>query len=322
MKSYPLDIINLLLPTVISPTSIAFNSEKHSIIDYMGRNLTISVSKGEGYLDSEDFEDNSSSKFVKTIKTPNDDPDDRLNELTQELKKLCETVNDFQIDNFALNWGINEASDPYLIDCDESTFIPNCNLIDIEEFSKIGIFIISEYCLKITPNECITHGKKCLGGTHSIERSVVVSTKIKQLVSCLDCLDQKASYQYLRSHIYSILGTQILVNVPVCNNCFEYYKQRGKKTSDLRKRKTSRSISRPGTSYSAKTTNRIVSHSSISTSRRMTSSYSIDSTTPSGLRVMQDYNVRNTHQARKIYGLQPLSRPKPPPFDYSAYHYL
>ncbi|OHS93341.1 hypothetical protein TRFO_40378 [Tritrichomonas foetus] len=313
METFPLDLVSLLLPVVVHPIEIPFNSLQHSVIDHHGHIFSVSVKEGVGIINSGSPVQCSPIKYDRKITTPCSDSNDEsnndsnhddsynlLNALTKEIKKNAESVNDFKIDKIVFHWGLKKGHSPFLLDCDGSTFCPRSEFIK-SNFQAIHLFIAQESNVQVIANQCITRGKCCLGGTQSIQRNYIVASKLNQLIDFLEISEHEAVFRYLKKHISKILPSVMLTNVPVCANCFNFYMRMERISKNMNFRAKSQNV-----------TPRLRKSANVKLPSPL---YEVNMRTQSGLNYMTNHMARNTDKAKKLYRMMPISRPKPPPFE-------
>ena len=264
-SAFPLDIIHILLTTVVRPVEKPFRSVPFPIADHQRHIYSVTVDRGIGSLSSGSPVTRSTPEFARQVSTNEEDCPGFLKEIADSLKAKTEEVNDITIQNFVLQFGINESennednqndqneSNPYLLGCDGSDFIPSSQLEPYVSYMTIfTLFYAVEMSVNPIPSQCITRGKFCSAGTQSIERSKVVSYHISCIAQAIKSSENKTSNKtksnnnntnddnndnnkngnknskdsvakYLKSRINTLCPIIMMANVSVCKSCFKFY---------------------------------------------------------------------------------------------------
>ena len=219
-------------------------------------------------LENEDTETKDDSNNEKTKNeeedTNNDDnkqeneDDKELQILTDELKSLTENVADIIINDFNIEWGIINGQPPYLINCDNSTFVFSDDLMPFSMyFYQILLFIGYESALTVIPGKCITPNKKCIGSQLSVNRQKFEIVQIQKFFQPImtnssnsnsnsnnnnpdyldndnySCATENATslssdasdklIQYMIKRLCVLFPQMMMSNVPCCSHCFLIY---------------------------------------------------------------------------------------------------
>lgn len=222
-----LDLINILLSTVIRPTTAPFNSTSYGVTDHQRHVYSIIVENGSGKLSSGSPVNQNSPTFKKQISTNEDGCPDKLKQIQEELKAKTEEVNDITINEFILQFGlIDDDSVPYILGCEGSTFTPSEKLEPFAPYLTIfTLFYVVESSVTPIQSQCITRGKSCSGGTQTIQRSKIIGCHISAIAQSIKGNNdtKTALSQYLKKRINTLSPVIMIANVPVCSSCFKFY---------------------------------------------------------------------------------------------------
>lgn len=189
--------------------------------------------------------------------TEEDEDVKKLRALTDEIKSLTEKVADITINEFNIEWGLKKGSHPYLISCEGSTFIFSDDLMPFSMyFNQILLFIGYESALTVTPGQCITPNKKCIGSQLSVNRQKFEVVQIQKYFQSIinnntspsknyddfddmdvndiySCTPENATLlsndaadkliQYIIKRLCALFPQMMMSNVPCCSHCFRIY---------------------------------------------------------------------------------------------------
>lgn len=309
VEKYPLDIGCILLATVIKPVSTPFKSGPFSVADYQGHIFSVSVKDGKGFIVSGAPGPKVPTDFSKQI---NSTTDNQISKLSNELKHIIEEVNDVKIESYQLQWGIKEGSPPTLLGCNGTEVTAPPLLIEFQYLIPVfSLFYAAESSAQIIQSQCITKGKNCCGGSQTIERSKVISIKIKKLCEYLDLAEDDQYTNYLKKRFSTLLPMMMMANVPVCPACFKYYSFKANVDKNSKTQKTNngaqnRERLRPKTAVPER-------RSSLPPIKPEKPFGEIGDMTASGLRYTQEFATKAVQFAHLVYRNPPFNRPYPLP---------
>lgn len=246
-----LALLNLLISIFIKePKNIIFRSYGDSIQDSNGDLYSIYADNGISYINKGikcnrkkeiyqkiitlsnennfDYDKSSNTERMNTII-------DTLIEYSKSLKTITEEINDIQITNLSLKWGIKNEIDqsPCLIDCEHSTFFFT---EESKPFSDIHSDILLFLAIEISKvphlGVCFIGNDNCLGGNMFLPREKIISSKLLKFLNRADNVDDKSSLiKYITKQLHQFCPSVLIGSVPVCRRCFNHYMTNSKITT-------------------------------------------------------------------------------------------
>ncbi|OHT04907.1 hypothetical protein TRFO_27529 [Tritrichomonas foetus] len=254
-------------------------------------------------------------KFQEFIK----EQKETLQKLTDELKSLTESVADITITEFHLEWGINEDSPPFLLNCDGSRFSYSNELIEFSDFfDQIILFIAYESALSVTPGSCINPDRECIGCPLSVIRQkfeLYQAKKYFEPISNDDSYNINSIASYIVSRLNVLFPQMMMANVPCCRHCFNIFakvsQSRTEATNALVRgraalqmtvprpaKKSSREKNRLAQSYDKK------KNGSLTGKKKNT--FEMFNQTPSGLTIVQNVSQKTYRKSCSLYNNGPF----------------
>jgi hypothetical protein len=223
--SEALDILQVILSSFVRQTSSKFRFRPIQLHDCERRLLTIYSYQGITYIAANGVPQiPSTDPFTGEFTVPGDsDVPGDLQTLTDELKQFTAEVNDIQIAQFGLRWGVADGRLPCLIsakgayDCNPEVAPFAAVLRDIVLFVALEIGQIAEN------GRCFTQRGDCAGFAQTIIRQKVEIWRIRRLARSLPVDDQTEFLFYVKKRLNQLCPSLMMSTVSVCRACFRTY---------------------------------------------------------------------------------------------------
>lgn len=215
----PLPLSLILLSCFAKQCSKPFETGTHELINAEGEIESIYTENGDVCIAPDPPGEQIAQEFERELIFPSDCDDSEVTSLSEELKALTEEICDIQLTNFQLHWGVTKEQSPFLIDCNESTYISNndFNTPELIYYIVMNCFALPE------PGVCFTNGTSCCGYGRNVNRRKAELYLAKQYALRTGIGDPDEVAEYIVKRISKSVPNLSLQNVMCCEKCFKKF---------------------------------------------------------------------------------------------------
>lgn len=278
-----------------------------------GKTIFAQVIEGKCILNNKIDAENKQT-FSKKYFYPSDGIPDDIKELSAELQRIVESVNNFTIDIFQLVWGVNDEEIPYLIQITDAKFQPKSNIQKHIENSLV--FVIDQMTYTHKKNACYKNDKNCTECLFKTDKIMVTHLFIADYLNTMPENIRDGMTQNIIDYMNRFSPNLIKGSCTVCPLCFKRISKELGQTQHGLERITNKQntffktqtaercyhkTSRPQSAINLRTSCRSQSLSSRSPSKASTSNISMATLGSTSLRLTQNISMESYKKAHRVY---------------------